>query len=121
MDDPLLRYPAYVKAMEFFDKVMDDTELLLHDIRGREIVRQMTRSAGSICANFEEGYGRGTTNEFIYHLRISNGEARETKGWYCRSKRFLPEDLITNRMEKIDEIIALISSTTKSLGKKGKL
>jgi len=120
MDDPLSRYPAYVKASEFFDKVMDDTELLLRDIRGREIAKQVIRSAGSISANFEEGYGRGTTKEFIHHLRIANGEARETKGWYRRAKRFIPEDLMTNRTKEIDEVIALISSTIKGLIRKDK-
>ena len=120
MEDPLSKYPAYVKASEFFDKVMADTELLLPDIRGREIAKQIIRSAGSVCANFEEGYGRGTTNEFMHHLRISNGEARETKGWYRRSKRFLKEDLINTRMKETDEVIALISSTIKGLKRRDK-
>jgi four helix bundle protein len=80
----------------------------------------MVRSSGSVSANFEEGYGQGTTREFIHSLRISNGEARETKGWYRRAKRFLPKALIEKRMQEADEIIALISSTIASLMKKRK-
>jgi four helix bundle protein len=118
MDDPLLRYPAYVKALEFYDHVMEDTDLLMRDPRGEAIARQMIRSAGSISANFEEGYGQGTTAEFIHSLRISNGEARETKGWYRRSKRFIPKELIERRMAEADEVIALISSMIGALGKR---
>ncbi|MBI4713108.1 MAG: four helix bundle protein [Planctomycetes bacterium] len=117
-NDPLLKYPAYVKALELFDNAFKDTEILLNDIRGREITRQIIRSSGSISANFEEGYGRGTTKEFIHHLRIANGEARETKGWYYKSRLFLPEELINKRMNEVDEIIALIRSMIKTLGLK---
>ncbi len=118
MDDPLLRYPAYVKALDYYDHVMEDTDLLLRDPRAETIAKQMIRSAGSISANFEEGYGQGTTAEFVHSLRISNGEARETKGWYRRAKRFLSAELIECRMKESDEVIALISSMIKSLRNK---
>ncbi len=52
MDDPLLRYPAYVKALEWYDRVMEDTDLLMHDPRSEAIAKQMVRSAGSVSANF---------------------------------------------------------------------
>jgi four helix bundle protein len=120
MDDPLLRYPAYVKALDYYDHVMEDTDLLLHDPRAETIAKQIIRSAGSISANFEEDYGQGTTPEFVHSLRISNGEARETKGWYRRAKRFLPAELIECRMKESDEVIALISSMIKSLKSKAK-
>lgn len=119
MEDPLLNYPLYLKALEFFENVMKDTDLLMHDVRGREIARQIVRSAGSISANFEEGYERGSTKEFSYHLRISRAETRETKGWYLRAKKFLAEKLVTKRTGEIDEVIALLVSTIQSLeGKK---
>ena len=89
--DPLLTYPLYLKGLELFDNVVKETDLLMHDVRGREMARQIVRSAGSISANFEEGYGRGSTKDFGYHLRISRGKARETKGWYLRAKNFLPK------------------------------
>ena len=106
VDDPLLRYPAYVKALEFYDHVIEDTDLLIRDPRGEIIAKQIVRSSGSISANFEEGYGQGTTPEFIHALRIANGEARETKGWYRRAKRFLSQQLIDQRMQEADEVIA---------------
>ena len=118
MDDPLLRYPAYVKALEFYDHALEDTDLLIPDPRGEIIAKQMVRSSGSVSANFEEGHGQGTTPEFLHALRIANGEARETKGWCRRSKRFLPQKMIDQRMQEADEVIALLSSMIGSLKKK---
>jgi four helix bundle protein len=113
--DPLAGYPAYVKAMELYHRVSDDTDLLMNDPRSREIASQIIRSAGSISANFEEGYGRATTPEFIHRLRIATGEARETRGWYHRSKKFLPENLLETRLQEVDEVIALLVSTIAGL------
>lgn len=73
INDPLAGYPAYVKAMEFYDRVADDTDLRMRDPRARAIACQVIDSAGSVCANFEEGYGRGMTPEFVHRLRISLG------------------------------------------------
>ncbi len=116
--DPLASYPAYVKAMELYDRVVDDTDLLIKDFRCREIICQIIASAGSIRACFEEGYGRGTTPEFIHRLRLSMGEARETRGWYRRSRKFLPAPLMAQRMRQVDEVIALLASTVKGLGRR---
>jgi four helix bundle protein len=110
MKDPLENYPLYIKAMELFDKVCGDTDILIKDIRGREIAKQLVRSSGSICANIEEGYGRGSTKEFTHFLRISRGSARETRGWYRRSKFLLEKNTISERIKEIDEIIALLVS-----------
>ncbi len=87
--DPLASYKAYTRAQAFYPVVADDTDALMHDPRGVRIACQLIDAAGSMCANFEEGYGRATTAEFIHRLRIALGEARETRGWYERSRKFL--------------------------------
>ena len=117
-DDPLMRYPFYVKALEFYDHVMEDTDRRIADERWRVIVRQLTRSAGSISANIEEGYGRGTSQEFAHRLKIARGEAWEGRGWYRRSKKFLPAELIAIRREEVGEIIALLTANIKTLERK---
>ena len=117
-DDPLTRYPFYVKALEFYDRVMEDTERPIQDERWRVIVRQVTRSAGSISANIEEGYGRGTSQEFAHRLKLARGEAWESRGWYRRSKKFLPADLIATRRQEAGEIIALLTANINTLERK---
>jgi four helix bundle protein len=119
--DPLAKYPFYVKACALYEKVLDDSETLGRDYRSREIVRQLVRSSGSIPANIEEGYGRGTRNEFIYFLTVACGSARETRGWYQRSCRFLSPTVIQERQGELDEIISLLVSTIRTLKSKPSL
>jgi four helix bundle protein len=113
--DSLSKYPFYVKASSLFENVLKDTEVLGRDYRGRKIVRQLVRSIGSISANIEEGYGRGTRNEFIYFLTVACGSARETRGWYERSRHFLPGAVIEERQAAVDKIIRWLVSTLRTL------
>jgi four helix bundle protein len=115
LPDPLLRYPYYVKALALYDCVVADTDRFLKDERWRVIAMQLVRAAGSIAANIEEGYGRGTPQEFVHRLRIARGEAYESSGWYRRAARFLPVDLIRDRRHQLGEIIALLTANIKTL------
>lgn len=119
MNDPLQKYPFYMKACELHELVWDDSEVLGRDYRGREIVKQLVRSAGSICANTEEGYGRGTRKEFVHFLTIACGSARETRGWYDRSRRLLAPKVVSDRIALLDEILGLLIGTINTLKRKG--
>jgi four helix bundle protein len=43
------------------------------------IVAQVRRSSSSVPANIAEGFGRGTTREFLRSLQIARGELEETR------------------------------------------
>ena len=107
-EDALWRFAAYQKATYLYDLVWADCDLLTHDIRGRTVARQLIRAAGSISANMEEGYGRGYSKDRDYFLRVALGSARETRGWYFRSRALLPADMLDHRLNLIGEIIALL-------------
>ncbi len=92
-----------------FELAWGDCEVLTRDVRGRAIAEQLIRSVGSICANIEEGYGRGYGKEFAQFLRISIGSARESRGWYCRARYLLPPDILEQRLRLLDEIIAMLA------------
>ncbi len=49
----------------------EDRNKLLPDPLGRAVAEQLIRSAGSICVNTEEGYGRGFGRDFARLLRFS--------------------------------------------------
>jgi len=117
-NDRLESFGIYNLACNLFDEFWSDSEILGKDYRGRELVKQQIRSLDSICANIEEGYGRGFGKEFPYHLRIARGEARESKGRYMRCRFLLKDDLLANRLSSLDQIIGGLTKSIKTIEKK---
>jgi len=109
--EPLWGYQAYPKALFLYDLAWFDCEWLLRDPRGRAIAEQLIRSAGSICANIEEGYGRGFGRDYARFLGFALGSTREAKGWYFRARHILPAEVIQHRLAWLNEIIALLVTT----------
>ncbi len=50
------------------------------------IVSQVRRSCSSVAANIAEGFGRGTTREFLRSLQIARGELEETRYFMLLSR-----------------------------------
>ena len=50
------------------------------------IVSQVRRSCASVPANIAEGFGRGTTKEFLRSLQIARGELEETRYFMLLSR-----------------------------------
>jgi len=82
------------------------------------LVAQQMGSADSICANIEEGYGRLSRVEYIRFLDIARGSARETRGRYERMSNWMAQDVIKQRIELLDEIIGILTSSIGTLKKK---
>ncbi|GAB4262860.1 MAG: hypothetical protein Kow0080_00580 [Candidatus Promineifilaceae bacterium] len=104
--DPLWSFESYRKALFLSDLAWHDCEKLLQDTRGKSIAGQLIRSAGSIAANIEEGYGRGFGKDYARFLRIAIGSARETRGWYYRGRYLLSDSLVQHRFGLISELIS---------------
>jgi four helix bundle protein len=111
--DPVWRFFAYRKALFLYDLAWKDCGKLMRDTRGKAVARQLIRSAGSISANIEEGYGRGLGKDRNYFLRVSTGSARETRGWYYRARRLLPKEVLEHRLTLLSETIALLVTEHK--------
>ncbi len=120
MTDGLDKLRFYQMSLELWNDCWNDSEILMKDIRGIEIARQLTRSVGSISANIEEGYGRGFGKEYPQFLRIARGSARESKGWYIKSNRLLSQEIIDKRVKTLTAIVAMLNKTIVTLTNKTK-
>jgi four helix bundle protein len=81
---------------------------MIRNPRGQEIAKQLVRSVGSICANLEEGHGRGFGKDNAYFQRIALGSARESRGWYFRGRHMLNAATVQHRINLLNEIIAAL-------------
>jgi len=106
--DPLWNFRVYPKALLLADLVWEDTDRMMKDPRGRAIAKQLIRSVGSICANIEEGHGRGFGKDNAYFQRVALGSARESRGWYYRGRRFLRPQVLEHRIKLLGEIVATL-------------
>jgi four helix bundle protein len=113
--DRLETFGIYQLARQLFDDFWGDSDVLFKDYRGRELSRQQVRSLDSICANIEEGYGRGFDKELPQHLKIARGEARESRGRYERCSRLLPADLVAKRIATLNHIIGGLTNTIRTI------
>lgn len=113
--DRLESFGIYQLARQLFDDFWNDSEILGRDYRGREMSKQQIRSLDSICANMEEGFGRGFGKELPQHLKISRGEARESRGRYERCNHLLPSEIITQRVATLTHIIGGLSKTIQTI------
>lgn len=114
-NDRLESFGIYRLVQQAFEDFWDDSELLGKDYRGRELVRQQIRSLDSVCANIEEGYGRGFGKELPQHLKIARGEARESRGRYQRCHRLLPPETLARRVETLAKIVGGLSKTIRTI------
>jgi len=113
-NDPIWQFKAYPKALLLYDLAWEDTDKVLQDVRGCELVEQLIGSAGSVSANIDEGFGRGIEGgEYIQLLRYALGSGRETRSWYYKVRKLLTADVVRHRMTLCDEIIALLVVTIR--------
>ena len=118
MSDRLENFGIYRLARQLFDDFWVDSEILGRDYRGRELVKQQVRSLDSVCANMEEGYGRGFSKELPQSLKVSRGEARESRGRYERCRHLLSAETIAQRIAALDHIIGGLTKTLQSIEQK---
>jgi four helix bundle protein len=115
MSGNLEQFGGYQKALELFDRVVDDITQFLSERRLERLVSQQLASADSVCSNIEEGYGRESTVEYRRFLIIARGSLRETQGRYRRLRHWMPLEIVEHRVALAEEVNRILSATIAKL------
>lgn len=69
---------------------------------------QLYRAVGSIGANISEGYSRSSGKDRARFYEYALGSARESRGWFYKSRHVLGENVAEHRMRLTTQIIRLL-------------
>ncbi len=106
--DPLWNVEAYRLALFLADLCWRDVTKLTQDRRMFGLADQLYRATGSISANTSEGYSRSSGKDRARFYEYALGSARETRGWYYKSRQILGENVASHRMALTTQIIRLL-------------
>lgn len=81
------------------------------------LTNQIRRAATSVSANIAEGWGRGTTKEYIHFLMVARGSLMEleTHSIIARGLGFMNQEQLNETSGKIEEIAKMLNGLIQSL------
>jgi len=106
--DSLWKMEAYRLALFAAEAGWQDVTRLLRDKRTFGLSDQLYRALGSISANLAEGYSRGTGKDRARFYEYALGSTRESRDWYYKGRHVLGEEITSNRMNLLAQIIRLV-------------
>lgn len=107
-EDALWAVKAYQLSLFLADIAWHDVAKLAKVAGMCSLSDQLYRSAGSICANIEEGYSKKSAKDRARFYEYSLGSARETRGWFYRARHILGDEVTHHRLGLSTEIIKLL-------------
>jgi len=106
--DPLQRMRAYRLACELVSESWRDAEMLAHHRTMEKVSGQLYAAVGSIAANLGEGYAHSSGKDRARIFEYALGSTRESIAWFRSAEPVLGPDVVTKRVEKLDEIRRLL-------------
>ena len=82
------------------------------------LTQQIRRAAVSVPSNIAEGWGRGTTTDYLRFLSIARGSLYEmqTQTWMAGDLGYLQES--NDIQERLNEVARLLNALIRSLREK---
>jgi len=74
-------YDLEDRTLAFTKRTINFINRITRTITNIEIAKQLIRSAGSVGANYIEANESLGKKDFLFHIRISRKEAKETRYW----------------------------------------
>jgi four helix bundle protein len=92
------------------------TRQIFKDIPNKEDSKQLVRSSGSVAANYIEANEALSKKDFVYRIKVSRKEAKESRLWL---KLIVTSDSEFNKLQKelIQESTELIKILTTIISK----
>jgi four helix bundle protein len=91
------------RTLEFAQRVRKFVRSFQMDIPNREDGKQLVRSSGSIGANYLEANDGLSKKDFLFRIKLSRKEAKESKYWLNLIETFGDDRLEKERSELIQE------------------
>jgi four helix bundle protein len=110
---------VWKKSIDIVEQVYSLTKNFPSDERF-VLVSQIQRSAISIPSNIAEGWGRGSTSEYLYFLRIAKGSLLEleTQSSIAERLKYITTEQAKDLYLRIDIIGKMLNNLIKSLKKR---
>lgn len=99
-DVVFLKFDLEERTTEFARKVIQLCKELPRDLINQRLVPQIIGSSGSIGANYREANDALGKKDFIFRLKISRKEAKETCHWLT-----LLKEANSNKSDKIETLL----------------
>lgn len=109
-NDPLWKLTAYRLSLFAADTGWQDVTTLVQDRRTIGVADQLYRALGSIAANIAEGFSKGSHKDRVRFYEYALGSARESRGWYYKSRHMLTQEVVEERYSVLNQIIRLLLS-----------
>lgn len=105
------------KSFAFAVQIVKLCNYLREEKKDFVLSKQLIRSGTSIGSNIEEAAGAQSDKDFIAKLHIALKESNETRYWIRLLKecQYLSSDESVNLLNNVNEIIALLTSSLKTL------
>lgn len=97
------KYDLEERTLEFAKRVRRFFRELKLDFANREDGKQLVRSSGPVGANYLEANDGLSKKDFLFRIKLSRKEAKETKYWLSLVETFGDECLEKERLELLQE------------------
>ncbi|MCB9191288.1 MAG: four helix bundle protein [Flavobacteriales bacterium] len=97
------KYDLEARTLEFAKRVRKFVRNLQMDIPNREDGKQLVRSSASIGANYLEANDGLSKKDFLFRIKLSRKEAKETKYWLNLIETFGNDHQEKERSELLQE------------------
>ena len=107
--DPLWRMTAYRIALFMSDLVRHDAhKILSRGAPGHKVV-QLESCVESVEANISEGYSKFSGRDRARFFETALASARESRGWYRRSRHWLGSEEAAERQMMMTQVIKILT------------